>query len=181
MIVPSKAQVPTPYQEGDSKKTSHTTGKYKMSEESKTAKRNNQIRVSYHKEETTEQKNGETHSTTKSYVKYYTETGYARKKENKKFWKKFWKILGWTVAILALVGTLYISTFRYQQTNGPLNNICDQPTGSQQFKKKFGSDPKLDPKSGSPKVSLKQQIQTEIGSSKVTNRSTSRQSMTPAQ
>ena len=129
-------------QEGDSKKRSYKGGKYRWSEESKTTKTNNQIRVSYHKEETMEQKNGEIYSATESYVKYYTETGYAKKKEKEKFWRKFWKILGWTLAILALVGTLYISTIGYQQANGPLNDQCNQPIGSQQsHKKNWGSDP----------------------------------------
>ena len=61
-----------------------------------------------------EQKNGETYSTTESYVKYYTETEYEKKKENEKFWSRFWKILGWTLTILALMGTLYISTIGCQ-------------------------------------------------------------------
>ena len=161
--------------------------------------------MSNHKEETMEQKNGEIYSATESYVKYYTETGYEKKKENKKFWKKMWKILGWTMAILALVGTLYISTIGHQQANGPLNVHCNQPIGSQQaYKKIWGSDPKADPESDSSEFSRiwpttgqqrtkskihrqfspKHQIQmgsnsnSELGSNKVTIRPTSRQLMT---
>jgi hypothetical protein len=149
-----------------------------------------------------EQKNGEIYSATESYVKYYTETGYAKKKEKEKFWRKFWKILGWTLAILALVGTLYISTIGYQQANGPLNDQCNQPIGSQQsHKKNWGSDPESDssefsriwPMTGQHQTktkihrqfSPKHQIQTgsdsnsELGSNKVTTRPTSRQLMTP--
>ena len=173
-------------QEGDSKKRSCNKGKYRMSEESKTTKTNNQIRVSYHKEETVEQKNGEKHFTSESYVKYYTETGYARKKENKKFWKKFWNLLRWMLATLALVGILYIPIFGYQQAGDPLYTDCNQSIGSQQFHKSPGSDTKLKINWDSPTGSSKRQTQTgsdtcsELGSNKVTNRSTSQQPMTLA-
>ena len=191
--VPSAPQAPsnptsqfsaTTDQEGDSKKKSSIKGKHRWSEESRTTKTNNKIRVSYHREETIEQENGDKHVTAESYVKYYTETEYAKKRENKKFWKKFWNLLRWMLTTLALVGTLYIPILGYQHAGNPLYTNYNQSIDSKPIQKNPWSDTDQKVNWDSSTCSSKKQTQTnlvshsELGPNKVTNRSTDRQPIT---
>ena len=166
------------------KKKSSIKGKHRWSEESRTTKTNNKIRVSYHREETVEQENGDKHVTSESYVKYYTETEYAKKRENKKFWKKFWNLLKWMLTTLALVGTLYISILGYQHAGDPLYANYNQSINDKQIKRNPRSDTDQKVKWDSSTCSSKIQTQSnlvsrpELGPNKATNRPTGRQPMT---
>ena len=72
--------------------------------------------MSYNRDETIEQANGDRHVTTESYVKHYSEEEYNKKKGNKKFWQKVWNQLNLLMTFLTMVGILYIATSGYQQT-----------------------------------------------------------------
>ena len=116
-------------------------------------------------------------------MKYYTETEYAKKKENKKFWKKFWNLLGWMLTTLALVGTLYILILGYQQNGNPLYTDCNHSISSQKFHKNPRSDTDQEIIWNSSTGSSERQIRTDLDScsesesNKVTNSSTDRQPM----
>ena len=124
-------------------------------------------------------------------MKYYTEAEYAKKKENKKFWKQFRMVLKWILALVGIlvsvVGILCIVNLGYQQADDYLNKSCNQPIGSQQPHKMMDSELRLETNWDSSMGAAERQSQTslgtcsEIGSIKVTNKSTSRQPMIPNQ
>ena len=145
--------------------------------------------MSYHREETIEQENGDKHVTAESYVKYYTETEYAKKRENKKFWKKFWNLLKWMLTTLALVGTLYISILGYQHAGNPLYANYNQSINDKQIKRNPRSNTDQKVKWDSSTCSSKIQTQNnlvnlvsrpDLGHNKATDRPTGRQTMTLA-
>ena len=196
--VPSAPQAPsnptsqfsaTTDQEGDSKQKSSIKGNHSWSEESSTTKtKDNRIRVSYNREETFEQENGDKHVTAESYVKHYSETEYTKKKENKKFWKKFWNQLNWILTTLALVGTLYIAIFGCQQTGDTLYANCNQTINNKQVKiQKPKSTTDQEIKWDSSSCSSQKQTQSNLVNSvshpglapnKAANRPPGRQAMT---
>ena len=95
---------------------------HSWSEVSTTTKTGDKIKVSYSRDETVEQANGDNHITTESYVKHYSEEEYNKKKGNKKFWKRFWNQLNLLVTILSMVGILYIASSGHQQTGCTADN-----------------------------------------------------------